>query len=298
MTVLAAGLMAVSFAGCNSDFFTQLQTNSKDEGTKYTVLLYTFFGPRHIEQSKSLKAATEKHAGWRDLFIVHEENISRLFWGKYSSINTAVARRKKAQKWRTPTKMRVYQGALEMELPGGRQVGPPKWDLTKTNKAYSVVVAVFYNVPEARYVGRKEFAVKYCKQLRDKGEQAYYYHGVTESAVTIGAFDETAIEEVRKGSLSKHVIRDRRINSIMERYPKLAVNGREERVVVPDIKTAKASWIDRISHPIRIPSKKGTDGVKPVHRPGHTQQRQDPRDSASTQEASDLDRIRERIWGH
>ncbi len=304
---MLAIMFAVAFAaGCDDfSFMPWEETNapsrtpggkiSAGKGMKYTVLLYSFGGSRHIEESRYYKDNTEKHARWRGLYIVHTDTHSRLFWGQYRTMASARSRRDRARKWKTAAGQQPYQGAIIMDIPG-RQVGPAQWDLTNADGAYSVVVAVFYDVPEMNYAGRKEFAVKYCRQLREKGEQAFYDHGQTHSAVTIGLFPETAIRMRRKGVQTIPVVQDPRMRALMDRYPRLAVNGREERVPI-QVSTdggPTAQWKGSKSYPIRIPRKEGTYAT---HRPGYKQPRQDPGNQPSSQPASDLDDLRRRIWG-
>ena len=72
----------------------------------------------------------------------------------------------------------------------GKQIGRPEYALARTTRTWTVVVAHFFDVPKARYLGREKFAADYCRQLRDRGYQAYYQHGPAKSVVTIGDFPE------------------------------------------------------------------------------------------------------------
>ena len=54
----------------------------------YTILLYVCRGGimDHAQQARIYKENTEKHAGWKHLFVVHKKDHSLLFWGKYAKI--------------------------------------------------------------------------------------------------------------------------------------------------------------------------------------------------------------------
>jgi hypothetical protein len=67
----------------------------------------------------------------------------------------------------------------------------PEWDLAIAEAEFSLQVAVYYN--DDKMHDRKKAAVEKCRQLRRKGYQAYYHHGVTCSIVTVGAFGPEAL---------------------------------------------------------------------------------------------------------
>jgi hypothetical protein len=116
-----------------------------------------------------------------------------------------------------------------------------------------VLVAVFYDEPDANYVGRQQFAVDYCRQLRQEGEMAFYHHGPVRSMVSVGSFDESVVEKVREGKETQAVIRDDRVKAILAKHPSLAVNGREELQRVYNPKTKKIEMTPATSQLIAIP---------------------------------------------
>lgn len=249
-----------------------------DEG--WTIALYIFTGTDHIEQSKRYKAETEKHTGWKDLTIVHQSDHSALYWGAYATAEKAQANLRKAREFRTPAGVQVFGSAVVEPLPG-KEFGPPQWRLADAPGDHTVLVAIFYNVLDATppYLNRKQDAVDYCKELRNQGLEAYYHHGPVQSSVTIGAFPKEAIGYISqpngKGSfIEKPVVQDPRMSALLERFPYLAVNGRQEKLVTADAAGQKQTIGIAKSVPVKIPHKKDGEShdVQPSDtRSGNTQ---------------------------
>jgi hypothetical protein len=65
-------------------------------------------------------------------------------------------------------------------------VGPPEWHVKHCAGPYTLEVAEFYN--ERRFNERKQAAVETCRLLREKGYEAYYWHGPQRSSVCVGAW--------------------------------------------------------------------------------------------------------------
>jgi hypothetical protein len=247
-TMIAVLLLAATAWGADSgDFLSGLfgpkhDTSGGAKEGNFTILLFICRGAgmSHIEEAKLYKANTEKYAGWEHLFIVHKEDHSLLFWGRYASIKDAQPNLKKAKGYLTPAKIKVYK-AIVVPMPGKEDAGPPEWNLDNTdpNYAYTVLVAEFHDVPEDDYVGRRDFAVQYCKQLRGEGRTAFYRHTATESIVTVGLFKKSAITDTPKDDKIIRTVNDSGITVLLKQFPKLAVNGREELVTAVDPKTDK-----------------------------------------------------------
>ena len=234
-TTVAVLACAIAFCGCNDP-------PSVAARGQYTVLLYAFSDPGgHAAEAERYKRQTEKNTHWQGLFVVSEAGHSRLCWGRYVTVEAAEKNLRRAKAYVAPAGVQVYFQALVVPLPSG-QVGPPEWNLQNAPGVYSVLVAVFYDVPRDEYVGRKEFAVEYCKQLRQKGNEAYYHHGPNRSGVMVGSFPALAIRTVSRDGKEKRVIASLRMKSIMIDFQFLAVNGRKERIVLISTKQRRLPW--------------------------------------------------------
>jgi hypothetical protein len=194
------------------------------EDGRYTILLFVCRPPTgHAAQAKHYKEATEKDAGWKHLFVVHKEGHSLLCWGKYKTVRDAAPNLQKAHKYVTPASIKLYARAIVIPLPGKEDVGPPEWRLDQVPRTYvyTVLVAEFYDVPEADYVGRRDFAVDYCRQLRQQGLPAFYRHDPASSIVTVGAFERTAVQFVRKPGKRDPQLVQQEINDLLRSFPRL-----------------------------------------------------------------------------
>ncbi len=240
-------------------FKKKADTSGGDEKGTYSVLLFVCRSPAgHIQQAKYYKQATEKHAGWDHMFIIHKQDHSLLYWGKYSTVEAASDNLKKAKEYVTPAGVKVFAKAIVVPLPGAKDPGPDEWNLDRVPEKYryTVLRAAFYDVPEADYVGRKQFAVDYCRQLREDGVEAYFKHDSAQSIVTIGLFGPEAVELIRKGPKVERKVRDPRIKAVFKRFPELAINGRQKLVQVIDTKTRKARMIPASTYLMVIPRSK------------------------------------------
>jgi hypothetical protein len=238
----ATTLAMAILAGCDP---ISLAPSGPVGGTAYgdeewTILLMTFWGPTHIELSEQFTRNTETRTGWKNLRTIHKEGTSEMQWGRYRSVKEAQGDLKRAHQFKAPASGELlYAKAMVIPLPGAR-VGPPEWDLAMTKTGdISVQVAVFFDVPEQNYVGRKRFAVEYCKQLRDDGYEAYYFHGAARSAVAVGLFPAKAVHKRPNTNPVQYEILDPKMRQIMVKFPKLAVNGREELMTMIDPNTAR-----------------------------------------------------------
>jgi len=277
LVLLLAGTAAAADKPSSWDKFWGVKPKPDTSGGakegSYTILLYICRGPgSHVAQAKRYKANTEKYAGWKHLFIVHKEGHSPLFWGKYASLKDAKPNLKKAKEYLTPAKVKIFTKAIIVSLPGHELVGPPEWNLDNTDPkyAYTVLIAEFYDVPEADYVGREKFAVELCKQLRKQGRLAFYRHSKTDSIVTVGLFGKDAVQDTPKGGKIVRSVKNPAINLIFKQWPKLAVNGREKIITTIDPKTRQAGKIPAPSYLMKIPRENIQNAATTQPSPGNT----------------------------
>ena len=136
-----------------------------------TILLYVHKGENHAQEAEEYKRNAQQHAGWKDVYVVNHSGYSELCRSRYPSAEAAAADLKQAKNYRTPVGVQVFAQAMVMPL-AEQATGPTPYNLADSKGAFTIVVAEFYDVPSAGYVGRKRFADRYCRQLRDKGTEA------------------------------------------------------------------------------------------------------------------------------
>ena len=229
----------------------------------YTILLKTTSGMSHVEKARLIEQSLGKH-GWKDVYILVKDDHSQVCWGKYPSIKAAQKNLKKAKAFTNQLGQKPFAVALVLPLPG-KDLGPPEWNLAKAPGVYSVLVAVYYDVPEKNYFGRKQSAVELCRVYRQEWNwEAYYHHGPVRSHVTIGSFDESAVATVREGNMVRREYTDPRIHEIIDKVDQFSENGNQRRIYIPVRKEPGSRFAKKelvIVRPfvVRIPGKKGQD---------------------------------------
>lgn len=281
---LIVALFLPALAGCDPSSMSISMgpiggTNVGNE--EYTIYLLQFVGKGQgrFEEAERYKAQTAEQSGWKNLFVVHEEGRSVLYVGKYRDYAAAKADCNRIQKWKTKTGVTLYGSAMVADIPG-QEVGPAALNLKNTAGVYSVVIAVFFD-DEKEFTGRKHVAVEYAKELRSKGEEAYYCHGPAQSAVCIGSYPKESIKRVpvraspdpndeNAGFIWKSVIEDPKMLAILAKYPHLSENGLIRWKALPDIyDPKKKNWMQPETYPIKIPGKNAEDAPDVLDRSGH-----------------------------
>lgn len=204
--VLLPGLLGLLLAGCDRPGTSGLGSSAELNLGKgqYTIMLDTQFGPSSFAKMQTYRQILLKNTGWpeSDLLLVHneEEETATLYYGTFDSFDRAVDRLVELRKIKTPIGKEPFANDLVQVVPApGSQMGPKDWDLENTRGTYTLCVGKWYNMPEKDFYLRREYAILHCKELREKGYEAYYYHGDIESIVTVGLFGPEAVKVV-KGS--------------------------------------------------------------------------------------------------
>jgi len=176
--------------------------------TMYTIQCMEGRGPEGARMVE-LMAKGLRNVRGLDPKLVRTEStgsISRLYYGAYKG-----EARKDADQFIPPQaarndlemirsmvsgQMQPFQLARIVEMPTP-DPGPPEWNLRNAPGTYSLQIAYCFDKPGLP--NHKEVAVEICKTLRQEGEEAWYLHNDRVSVVTVGHFDESAIETDAQG---------------------------------------------------------------------------------------------------
>jgi len=235
-----------------------------------TILLIAFQSPRHNEEARFYKERLQQ-SGWRDLIVVHKDNHSELFWGKYAIVEDGQEDLATAQRYTDQLGSRPFRHARLVALPG-KDIGPVAWKLTQAKGAYTVVVGYYYDVPEEDYFGRRRKAVQQCMTLReDEGYEAYYHHGPARSYVTVGTFGPDALQTVRRDNVIRRVVADPDAKRIIREFRSLSDNGNSRVVYVneriPGTNKARRRRVVERPYLVNIP-RRTDDDLTAHHRAG------------------------------
>ena len=75
--------------------------------------------------------------------------------------------------------------------------GPAEWNLKNAPGVYTLQITYVFDKPGLP--NHKDVVVEICKTLREQGEEAWYLHNDRISVVTVGHFEESAIEKDPEG---------------------------------------------------------------------------------------------------
>jgi len=175
----------------------------RPKGAPWTILAYETRGPYAVRNAETLADSLRQVESLNpdDVRVTHDQDgFSRIYYGTYY-------RQRDPQTGEAPVPPQLKRDILIIRLlqaPDGTRhfmmarkmpvpqpdVGNPAWALENVRKPYTLQVAVFeaFEIPEF-----KQAAADYCEELRRKGYEAYYHHGLDTSVVTVGAFGRDAI---------------------------------------------------------------------------------------------------------
>jgi len=268
ISLLLSGIAACfCTAGCEGNLTTGsapgLDASDSAAGdsaaTEYTILLTQFSGSNARTLAALQKKQASKHPDFDDINIIRNSDGYQLLQGKYLKASTAREKLNRVKSWKDTTGRNPFKNAKIIEIPGS-EFGPGDWNLAKVRHGYySYQVAVFYDMYkkdtpglDADYVGRKKFAVDYCRRLREKGYESFFFHGPSNSVVTIGIFDKKAIKNIKKKTIDpktgeinegsfveSHVILSKKMLKLQKKFPYMQINGGGQQDVLINPKTRR-----------------------------------------------------------
>jgi hypothetical protein len=103
------------------------------------------------------------------------------------------------------------------EIPQPDPPAPKDWHIFDSGCAYTLEMAVFFNIPDKNYFNRKTDAVEAVKNLRAEGKQAYYLHGPQASWVYVECLAPTIF---RRTEINGKIVSslDPLVNALFKKY--------------------------------------------------------------------------------
>lgn len=239
----------------------------------WAVRCLTAQGPQQFQISRNYADALKKVQGLKPnlVQVFSDDEGTTIYYGKYRREYDAATKKEKYSPDPLPDLNLIRQLSM---MVNGQPVWPfylasldslpsaqaehPEWDLAKADGHWSLQVAVFYN--QGEFNSRKKAAIEYCKDLRSKGEQAYYHHGPANSSVCVGLFPEEAIVTTQREDPLSGVrrpvsrIEDERLLALQKKYPSNLENGHQMFDIVRDPATGQIrERVPRPSFPVKTP---------------------------------------------
>jgi len=216
----AAALAALEAAGCQGLDQARQQL---------TVLVAGFAGPESVETAQSLaKQLADRNL--EDVFVVESSGMANVCVGHFDTWNNARAMETRAR----IRAIRDTDGNLPFGwarvAPIPESMPPSPWPLENADGAFTLHVAS-WEAP-----GRMAKAQAYAAELRQKGYEAYVYHGPRLSMVTIGAFGPEIFDnprlvgapQTRLGQQPpKPKVIDPKVNELIAKFPHIRLEGED-----------------------------------------------------------------------
>ena len=168
---------------------------------QYTIYCEQFSGSDHLERSRYVRQLLHDKTTMKDWYMVHGADESTLYYGFYPTFDRKEPKRAKdAEKALNDLDavramvdangFRPFSSSLPVPIDSPDPSENPAWDLSRSDKYWSLQVAAYKDSAE-----RKHAAVEVVADMRAHGIEAYYFHGSTVSSVCIGAWPQQAVRE-------------------------------------------------------------------------------------------------------
>lgn len=209
------------------------QSQAADDTAVWSVFLASFTGEDHREAAQASRdAIIRRYPALADAFVGTNSRGSMVLVGRFPGPEDPAAQaRLKSVKEIQEGGQRSFGRAMLTRTATDADQGPPgPFDLRSVRARqpkgtlYSVQVAVWssFGAKEVPYSEMKRAAEAYCRDLRSKGEQAYYFHDSYSrtSTVMVGVFGTDAYDP-------RSTLYSPEVDAVFRRFPKHLVNGDE-----------------------------------------------------------------------
>jgi hypothetical protein len=177
---------------------------------QWTIFCYAVKGPLHVQDANAMKDALVAKTGRADWYIIHGRDESNVYFGFYKAVQPGekdTAEVTRAQNdLREIKELRDQIGNKPFEhksafisLESPDPSSPAEWNLFNVDRAMDPKHPKrgYWSLQIMAFRGnalRKEAAVQAVRELREKGVEAFYYHGESVSSVCIGHWPPDAVK--------------------------------------------------------------------------------------------------------
>lgn len=186
----------------------------------WAIELATFTGKHRKASALRLVTWLKENTTLTDAWIYDQENDTLVMQGRFTEPNSPQVQ-EELHHIRAMKIQDVQRFEKVQIVPYGKtaMTAATPSDLAQFTgiQGYTLQVAFFDKAGGSRF---REAAETYCRQLREKNEQAYFYHGPNRSMVTIGLFTDADWEGE---GIKKHY--GQRIQDLQLRFPNNLGNG-------------------------------------------------------------------------
>lgn len=206
---------------------TTTQTPSLlDEG--WAIEMRRFTGPQRRERAILVAEQLRLEAAMPDVWIRDENGQTVLYRGRYATQDDPFAQSdlEAVRALNSPAWGSFSQAHLVPLSPDLAPSGPLDLRRYAGTALYTLQVAFFDPAGGPQF---RAAAEQYARQLRDKGEQAFFYHGPTMSIVTVGLFSQQDLQTLQTpGPGGAPIVTQAygpRVRELQQRFPENLGNG-------------------------------------------------------------------------
>lgn len=204
---------------------TELEQRISQGG--WTILLAHFPGMGNQQKASTLAHRLETECGLTDVWTMRTSDGVAVYCGIFGTTNDANAQAVLARVRQTELDAVRYFENTEFVTVGGTSTTQAMnpMNLGQYSGMYTLQIAVFDDkYPDGRRAGAEDYA----RQLREQGDDAYFYHGPHRSMVTVGMYPyDQAFRSIENPNTPGTTIDayTERIQQLQERFPRNLVNG-------------------------------------------------------------------------
>ncbi len=188
------------------------------------VFLQRFGGAGATREARLAAEEVKRALGRTDVFVRTTESGAAVVLGSFASFDAAAAQAAlaEAKAFRTRSGVRPFASAILVPPPFEHVSEMPQFDLERAVASAQRPVAFSLQIEQYDAADRSErarVAEQRVLELRRAGEEAFYYHGLRFSVVTVGLFGRAEYDPLLERASP-------RIEELQERFPQMLLNGR------------------------------------------------------------------------
>jgi hypothetical protein len=186
---------------------------------RFTIVLAQYIDYEREQKAQQLQARAKRVLNRDDVWFEYEQPRLSVNYGHFQKYNDAQKELQRTRKLYPQLGLgpQNLQFCYLKEIPQPDPPAPEDWHILNSGCAYTLEMAVFFNVPEKEYFNRKADAVEAVKNLRAEGKQAYYMHGPQASWVYVECLAPTIFRRIEVNGKFYSSL-DPQVNALLKKY--------------------------------------------------------------------------------
>ncbi len=186
---------------------------------RFTIVLAQYIDYEREQKAQRLQALAKRVLNSDDVWFEYEQPRLSVNYGHYQKYKDAQKELERTRKLYPQLGLgpQNLQFCYLKEIPQPDPPAPQDWNILNSGCAYTLEMAVFFDVPDKGYFNRKTDAVEAVKNLRAEGKQAYFLHGPQASWVYVECLAPTIFRRMEvNGKIMSSL--DPLVNALFKKY--------------------------------------------------------------------------------